>query len=244
MIARLHERKEGDFMKKVLKCIGIIILFLMVFLIIHTIRNMIIMKQISNKVGQYKNYTNYYIKTTSNQGNVVDFYRKDNQYIMKVLNTSHDGVRKLTNYFDGEKVNTYIETETENGLNKVALLNSNGLPSAIEIKDLFYEIKGKELVLMALLANIKSVQYNGTECYKITDFYGFHILSSANFEFYFEKETGLEIREQNGLIIDENGKSIPMIVDYKYKFDVVTDDDLAELDISEYKIQGKNAKEV
>ena len=35
-----------------------------------------------------------------------------------------------------------------------------------------------------------------------------------------------------------------MIVDYKYKFDVVTDDDLAEPDISEYKIQGKNAKEV
>lgn len=223
--------------KKILKCIGIILLVIIAFLIIHTVRNMVIMKQISKKEAQYKNVSNYYIRTTSTQGNVVDFYRKDKRYIMKLENISPTGVRKLTNYFDGEKVNTYIEA----GNDKIAMLNSNGLPSKMEIRNLLDDIETKQFIFLAMLASIRNTDLNGLKCYKIGNFLSPNILMlDTNFEIYIEKETGLIIKEQNGTFTDENGNKEPVITDYEYQFDCVTDEDLVEPDISEYKIQENN----
>lgn len=237
------EKKEGDFMKKkVLKCIGIIILVIIAFLVIHTVRNMIIIKNLSEKAESYKNANNYYVKTVSSQGSVMENFTKNGCYLMKLVNTSETGLRTLIRYSDGNIENTYIEAQTENGTDKVAMLNSNSLPSFNQITNWFYTDDFKSLLLMSLMARIRSVEQNEKDCYEVTYVYSSNILMPAEGEFaiYIEKETGLTVKNKNGAIVNENGTEEPIVIDYEYKFDSVTDEDLVEPDISEYKIQENN----
>ena len=225
--------------KKILKCIEICFLVIITFLIIHTSRNMIIIKKISNKIESYKNANNYYVKTVSTQGNVIENFYKDGHYLMKIVNTSETGIRILIRYSDGNTENTYIEAQTEKGTDKIAMLNSNSLPGFSGITNWLYTDDFKSLLLMSLMAHIRSVEQNGKDCYEVTYIYSSNILVPAEGEFalYLEKETGLTVRNKNGAIVDENGNETPIILDYEYKFGVVTDDDLVEPDISEYKVQ-------
>ena len=55
---------------------------------------------------------------------------------------------------------------------------------------------------------------------------------------YVEKDTGLPIKLVEK--IEENGAIKEHITEYKVEFDCVTDEDLVEPDISEYKIQENN----
>ena len=232
--------------KKVLKCIGMIILVIIAFLVIHTVRNMIIIKNLSNKAESYKNANNYYIKSVSiNQGNTIECFYKDGRYVHTLTNVDElrSITRKMIKYFNGENENTYIEVESEEGTEKVATLNSNGLPSFGKITNWFDDIDDmKQFILMSLMAHIRSVEQNGKECYEITLVYASNILmpSDGDFALYIEKETGLTIRNINGYSLDANGIKSPIITDYEYRFDVVTDEDLVEPDISEYKVQENN----
>ena len=56
---------------------------------------------------------------------------------------------------------------------------------------------------------------------------------------YFEKETGLIIREFNGTSTKENGEVTNLVTDYRYEFNNVKDEDIIEPDISKYTIQQK-----
>ena len=95
---------------------------------------------------------------------------------------------------------------------------------------------------MSLMARIRSVEQNEKDCYEVTYVYSSNILMPAEGEFaiYIEKETGLTVKNKNGAIVNENGTEEPIVIDYEYKFDSVTDEDLVEPDISEYKIQENN----
>ena len=225
--------------KKFLKVILLVILVIILFLCIHTVRNVIIIKGITNKIELYQEKTNFYVKSISNQGNTIENFYKDGCQLMKFINTSETGIRKMTRYDDGNIVNTYIETQTESGTEKIAMLNSNSLPGFQGITNWLYVDDTKHLILMALLANIRSVEQNEKECYKVDLLYASNILMQReeNFVLFIEKETGLTIRNQNGAMVEENGNTIPIIMDYEYKFDVVTDENLAEPDVSEYKVQ-------
>ena len=229
-------------MKKFFKILGIALLIIVAFLVVHTMRNVIIIKNITSKIETYQEKTNHYVKSISTQGNIIENFYKDGRQLMKFINTSETGIRKMTRYDDGNIVNTYLETQTESGTEKIAMLNSNSLPSFQGITNWLYVDDTKHLILMALLANIRSVEQNGKECYKVDLLYASNILmqSEEKFALYIEKDTGLTIRNQNGAIVEENGKKIPIIMDYEYKFDIVTDDDLKEPDISEYTIQESN----
>ena len=79
----------------------------------------------------------------------------------------------------------------------------------------------------------------GCGCCEIGDFYSSNILyvGEGKFALYIDKETGLAVKNQNGAVVDANGVKTPIIMDYEYKFDVVTDEELVEPDISEYEIQ-------
>ena len=224
--------------KKVLKCIGIIILVIIAFLIIHTVRNMIIIKNITSKVASYDNASNFYVKSVSTQGITTESFNKDGKYLHTLVSISDTGTRKMIKYFNGETENTYLEAQTESGTDRIAMLNSNGLPSFGKITNWFYTDDTRSLILMSLMAHIRSVEQNGKDCYEVTYIYSSNILmpEEGDFALYSEKETGLTIRNKNGAMVKENGNRIPIIVDYEYKFDVVTDEDLVEPDISEYKI--------
>lgn len=217
--------------KKILKIILLVILIMIVIFLGFTIRKMIIIKNLSNKVSKYVNDDNYYEKIANISGStttITEFYCKENKAVM-FLNTTTDigEERKLMNYYKGEKVNTFIES----GENKIVLLDSNGLPK-VSIVDIYCGNNLWDLVKVAISTSIKNAEYNGKECYVLS-------LGDTD-ESYIEKETGLRMKANEGSIIDENGNNIPIVVEYHYEFGNVNDDIFIEPDINQYKIQESN----
>lgn len=231
------EKKKMKLWKKIIIIVGVIFAIFM----IHTVRNIVIIKSLSDKADSYKNASNYYVKTASSQGIIVEKFVKGEQYFMKLENVSPTGIKRLMNYCDGEKINTYIEVEDENGITKVAIPDSNGLPSNIQITNWFDYTNLSELTLMSMLAIIRSEEINGKDCYKIGYLFSSNILYSeeGKFELYIDKETGLTIKNINGTMVDENGNKLPIMIEYEYKFDCVTDEALMEPDNLEYEVQQK-----
>ena len=91
---------------------------------------------------------------------------------------------------------------------------------------------------MSVIANIKSSNQNGKECYKIDYLSNADLLYGAEgtFQMFIEKDTGLIVRTQNGSVMDESGYQRPIITDYEHRFNIVKDEDIIEPDISEYEI--------
>ena len=214
--------------KKILITTLVIILILISIFFGFTIRKMLIFKNLNQKISKYIDSDNHYEKIINNSNNtktVTEYYCKGENAVL-FLNTtiqSTGETRKLVNYYKGEKTNTYIETEQD----KIALLDSNGLPSKIMIINLDYGDNIWNLFQIALATSIKSVEYNGKECYLIN-------LGKNNY-YYVEKETGLTLKAKYGT---ENNSDI--IVEYYYEFDNVNDSIFLEPDISQYKIQTNN----
>ena len=65
--------------KKGLKIIGIIILIIVVLILVHTIRNTIIISDLQNKVEKYSNSNNYHIKAINLPFQNIDFYYIDKE---------------------------------------------------------------------------------------------------------------------------------------------------------------------
>ena len=74
----------------------------------------------------------------------------------------------------------------------------------------------------ALVTGIESTYCNGKECY---------VFKGSSYERYIDKETGFAIRD-----IEKSNKEITrqtdMVVDYDYKFNIVTDSDIIRPDIT------------
>lgn len=230
------ENKEVKYIKKysnklkILKMVLLIIFILLVIFLGVTIRKMLIIKNLNNKVSRYVDTNNYYIKIMNNSGEtttLTEYYSKGDKAVLflntKIKNT--DQTRKLTNYYKGEKANTYIESNE----NKVALLDSNGVPSKINIVTLDYGNNVWFLFQQALATSIKSGEYNGKDCY---------ILSlGKNSEAYIEKETGLRVKAKEGITVEKDGNEIPTTVEYYYQFGSVGDEIFVEPNIDEYEVQ-------
>jgi len=216
---------------KMLKIILLIISILIVVFLGFTVRKMIIIKDLNEKVSKYVNMDNRYekiINDSNSSTSIVEYYTKGDNAVLflnSMPNKSTGEKRTLTNYFKGEKTNTYIESDG----NKIAILNSNGLPSKIMIVTLDYGNNLWNLFQTALSTSIKSIEYKGKECY---------ILKISNYsEIYIEKDTGLRIKAKEGIVVDQNGNESVMMIEYYYEFGTVTDDIFIEPDINEYKIQ-------
>lgn len=215
--------------RKIIKFILLIILVIIVIFSIDTIRKMIIIKDLSKKVTQYANSNNYYEKITNNSNSTTEYYCKDDKAVLFLNTISSTGEsRKLTNYFRGETTNTYIES----GEDKIALLNSDGLPSKIFIITLEDTDNLWQLFQLSLALSIKDCECNGKDCY-VLSFY------KSN-EAYIDKETGLRIKAKEGTMTDENGNTTDVIVEYYYEFNNVDDNIFTEPDINQYKIQENN----
>ena len=215
---------------KIFKIILLIISVLILTFLGLTFRKMIIIKDLNEKASKYVDMNNYYIKIINDSGatsTITEYYSKEDNAIL-LLNTtikSTGETRKLTNYYKGEKVNTYIES----GEDKVALLDSNGLPSKINIITLDYGDNLWNLFQQAVATSIKNGENNAKHCY---------ILSlGKNSEIYIEKDTGLRIKAKEGLTVDQNGNQSPMIVEYYYEFGNVSDNIFIEPNITEYKVE-------
>lgn len=229
------EKKKS---KKVRKIILIVIAVILLIILVHTVRNAIIISDLNSKIKPYVNSNNYYIKVENlTQDSTAETYKKDEKYLTILKTTTQNVNRSVTNYSDGKTINTYIES----GENKIAILNSNGLPSPIQVINWFNIDSNWHLILMSMTSFIKTEKCNEKECYKITNLQSPTILyAEEDFAIYIDKETGLVERMTNGSIKDSNGNVSKIVTQYKYQFNSVTDKDLIEPDVREYTIKENN----
>ena len=212
-------KEEGVIFMKLGKKILIVAGVILIIFAILIGRKAWILKNLQRKVSNYTQMTNYYVKIVSHDGqeSIYETYKKDDKYLVKfeVLSPNKS---KVINYCNGETTNCYIEREES----KIAILDTEALPSPAMITDYWSEFSTKEFIKMVLfkITRITSEAYNGKDCYKIQCKDG-----ENTWDMYFEKETGLMAQPE-------------------YQFNCVTEEDLVEPDVSEYEIQEKNEKKL
>lgn len=213
--------------------ITILIVLLLIALIIVG-RKAIIITSLSRKATSTINtLDNYYVKMNFYQGDdssTLEVYKKD-ETSLSIL-TSLSTNFKHIEFSNGQTTNMYIESDKDN----VANLDIEGtLIGFIDIRTI-YDNNFKSIFLNSLVTHIESTKCNGYECYYIKNFNSPSILGSEGFTgIYIDKQTGLPIRILGGTITSING-STDQIIDYSYEFNSVTDEDIKEPDLSQYKI--------
>jgi len=219
--------------RKILITILLIAIIAILAFLAFMIREMITLKNLNKKVAQSVNNNEHYEKIINNSGNtttITEYYCKGDNAVL-FLNTTLNSTgetRKLTNYFKGDKVNSYIES----GEDKIALLNTNGIPSKVMIRQVDSGNNLWELFLISLATSIRSEECNGKDCYVLS--------LGENSKTYIDKETGLTLKAIEGTVVDENGNESVQTMQYHYEFDNVDDNIFVEPDISKYKIQENN----
>lgn len=210
--------------KMVLKITIVILCILLVIFLINTVRKVFILQNIGDKVTELSKKENYYWNMKLDNNEIV-VYKKEEKAIM--IMQAENG--KITFFKNGDILNTYDESQDE----KMATLNEKKEFDNINLPCVINQENIKPVMLTAMNSKIKSTTIDEKECYLIES-------SSENFithtsvekvQIFIEKETGLAIK-----VIEYNNEETTTI-DYKYEFDKVTDEDLKEPNINEYKIK-------
>ena len=213
--------------KKVLKIIGIVMAILIILLLIHTIKNYIIITDLQSKISNYQDSKNYHIKSVANSNNgttniKMDYYRKDNKQVIFIERNANGESAKLSMYDNGERVDTFTDTQDT----KTAKLNSGELMT-VNIYNYLETDNKWQTLLGCITAKIKSTNLNGKECYIVKDFLSSTSLTSEGAETYIDKETGLFLQTTETEIITERD----------YEFYNVEDSIFIEPDISQYTLK-------
>lgn len=213
--------------KKVLKIIGIVMAILIILLLIHTIKNYIIITDLQSKISNYQDSKNYHIKSVANSNNgttniKMDYYRKDNKQVIFIERNANGESVKLSMYDNGERVDTFTDTQDT----KTAKLNSGELMT-VNIYNYLETDNKWQTLLGCITAKIKSTNLNGKECYIVKDFLSSTSLTSEGAETYIDKETGLFLQTTETEIITERD----------YEFYNVEDSIFIEPDISQYTLK-------
>ncbi len=212
-------------MKKILMVLGIIIAILVVIVLVHTIRNYMIITDLQNKISQYADSVNYYTKSiaTVKDGTItMEYYRKDNNQVVFLERNLNGTINKVAMYNNGEKTDTFTQTSDT----KIAQLNSGTIMS-IGIYNHLETENNWQTFLGSMFASVKSTNYNGKDCYIIKGFMSSTSLTFEGAETYIEKDTGLFIKDIEGETITEK----------EYEFDNVDDSIFVEPDISQYTLK-------
>lgn len=218
--------EKKKIIKNVLKIALIVIAILLVILIIHTIRNYVIVTDLQNKIAEYNGSTNYHIKSvaTENNGTIVkmDYYKKDGKQVVFMERNVNNEITKISMYNNGERTDTFTETKDS----KIAQLNSGTIMSVGIYNHLENDSKW-QTILGCISAKIKSVDYNGKECYIVKEFMSSTSLTFEGAETYIDKETGLFVKSTEADIVNERS----------YEFNMVDDSIFTEPDISQYTLK-------
>lgn len=218
--------EKKKIIKNVLKIVLILITIFLVLLIVHTIRNYVIITELQDKIAEYNNSINYHIKSfaTEKNGTIVkmDYYKKDNKQVVFMERERDSELTKISMYDNGERTDTFTETKES----KIAQLN-NGKIMPLVISNYLENASKWQTFLGCVSARIKSVEYNEKECYVVKNFMSLTSLSYENTEVYIDKETGLLVKTIESGIENER----------QYEFNMVEDSIFAEPDISQYKLK-------
>ena len=237
-------------MKKFLKLILIILLALILIGICLIGRKVIILSKLDKHVSDLEDAKdNIYMKIN----NVVDstkeietelFIKGD---IEKAINVVKETTKRIQIVYPTER-KVFIEAEGNKALSiyketsakRTTDVNAAQTTHTV-LPNYAHSMSIIERVITALNTNIKSTSIDGKECYELSGLHSPIFLYQENtksMSLYLEKDTGLPIKLVEN--IEENGIEKEKLVEYEIKFDVVTDEDLKEPDISEYTIQENN----
>lgn len=214
--------------KKVLKIFGIIIAILIILVLINTIRNYVIITSLQDKISQYSNSSNYYIKSvvTEYDGTIgiIEYYKKDNKQVVFLERNLNGEISKISIYNNGERTDTFWDNKE----NKTVQLDS-GTIMKINIYNFTETDNNWQTFIGSIFTKVKSTNYNGKECYIIKGFLSSNSLTFEDAETYIEKDTGLFVKTTGGNTTTER----------EYKFDSVEDTIFSEPDISQYTLKEK-----
>lgn len=232
-----NNKKEVKYMKKyktrmfVLK--SIILLIVLIFVVIIG-RKVIIISDLQSKANEYVNSKNYhriiYTYDKDETAKLEVFVLGDKKRVIRTMMIGNE--KNVTEmFFDGTKTNIYIEK----GDKKIAQLNqeliiAESLYNALYTENLAYT------VFASIPATVNNKEFNGEECYYITNFNSLYNESKDGI--YIDKETGLVLRSVTRTeTMTDGDKFILPTIDYVYEFNTVTEEDFIEPDISKYDVQ-------
>ena len=195
---------------------------------------MIIISDLQSKTNEYVNSKNYhriiYTYDKDKTAKLEVFVLGDKKRVIRTMMIGNE--KNVTEmFFDGTKTNIYIEK----GDKKIAQLNqeliiAESLYNALYTENLAYT------VFASIPATVNNKEFNGEECYYITNFNSLYNESKDGI--YIDKETGLVLRSVTRTeTMTDGDKFILPTIDYVYEFNTVTEEDFIEPDISEYDVQ-------
>lgn len=204
-------KKKGS----ILKIFVILVLILLLSIIVHIIKNNIIIGKLYKKQVELKNLTNYYYISENNSSdedkNIIEHYYKDGKSKL-VLNNGN-----IILWNDkSTRENIMIDLE-----NKIADITTSdyviGNEFPIFIDETFKNIKAY------LFSSISSDVFNGVKCYKV-DYKNHTILISKN--------DGMLLK-----VIDKSLEEQTEIIFYRdFKLNSLNDSDVEKPDLSGYEI--------
>lgn len=228
--------------KKALKVILWIIIITVFVFLVSMLRNICILVKLDNSVTELNNSKeNYYksIKFSENPNWNADseFYKKGD--VVKCITKLKDGSATMTEYLYPNTRRVYTETKEEKIFREEKEFIELSYPVTIEnytnIIDFWH------LIVTASNTKIKTVDFEGRNCYELSGNHSpiFLILGHydelVSMKLYIEKDTGIPVRQVETVNID--GEIINYTIDYEFKFDIVTVEDIKEPDVSEYTIR-------
>ena len=233
------EKKKMKLWKKIL-----IVLFIILIIVIALIaRRTIILSNIDKKVTEYENNnSNIYIKTVfdfDTHKSISERFIKDDVDKLKLIKTDNDGEntqiiqitypeeRKMFTNAKGNKVlYVYKEKAAKRGLH---IENDENVTTSYNtIQDFGYSTNILQTIINAFVTSIKSVEIDGKQCYELSS------LSNSNIIYEVGKETGLPVKAIQE--VNQDGQITKDVITYEYSFGTVTNEDLKEPDINEYKL--------
>ena len=229
--------------KKVIKIILIVIIAILLLFQLYKLFNYFYKKDIYTKV--YSNINkNYYVETKVidllGSGNIFKNTYMNNEKYMKFIYEDFNNIAnaKRTIYMDKDKnIVINIFEKMNNELKDVAFINDSLFvgtepifesynPKYFEYgESLIERIKYKIFEIESSPLLITTEEYNGKECYKIVENFGFNISATIR---YIEKETFLPVATIDNL---NNQKK-----EYNCQIREITDEEIDLPDLSNYYV--------
>ncbi len=217
-----RDEREVKYIKKFSNKMKILKLILLVLIIIYVIivgRRTFIMFSLSEKAKENQLSNNYYAKLYSYIGDtltITESYNKGEDYLTtmtRVVNGNQ--IQKMTYYKKGTEQLCLIESDGKKYIQNFETIVGGHVFPVTYVSDGFLAN-----MQYAFIIGVDSTYCNGRECY---------VIKGNGYERYIDKETGLAIREIEKSNKDMTRK-IDMVVDYDYKFDIVSDGDIVKPD--------------
>ncbi len=211
--------------KTIVKVALTIVVIIVIIFLINFGRKTYIISKFNEKYKEYSQITNFYYKRINTQGQVEEYWRKENNSLLKLTDSYAERMRYKTE--DGKWILTKPKNDNES---KVAIKIDEPMDTESTISSSFdlskFYVEGiVQAINMAFNSKISTEKINNIECYKIL------IGSSDDVSYvYVNKTDFVPIK-----MVDSNGNDYGTIE--KYEFNNVNDEDVKIPSLDEYTIK-------